>query len=441
MAKVAFIGAGGAPLTRALLADLLGQPELADLTLALHDPDHERLETVEALARWTAAQAGVTPKITAHTDQRPALDGADYVVNTTEVGGHEAAALDYRLPASYGVRQTHADTLGVGGVFRALRAIPVIRELTEDMAQLCPDAWLLNHAAPLPMLTWAVSVLSPHTKVIGLSRAVPDTVDRLARLAGVPADQVGFLAAGAGGQSFVLRLEHAGTDLHPRLDEALARSPELAHSVRVEMYRRLGHFPTADSQRSAEYVPWFLHDDEAIRTFRLRPGAALVAAERELADYRQTRSVLFGGEVVPLPAQQNPGAPTEFATRFVHAMQTGRPRALYGLVRNTGLIGNLPEDACVEVPCLVDGSGAHPMPVGGVPPQLAALNRAVLSVCELTVLAAVEGRRDHVHHALLADPNTAATLSPRDIHRLCDAMISAHGALMPDWVRAPGWLC
>ncbi|KAA2267011.1 alpha-glucosidase/alpha-galactosidase [Solihabitans fulvus] len=437
MARIAFVGAGSVTFTRMLLTDLFSHSALATVTIALHDIDPERLATAEAIARRVACTAGAAPRIEAHLDRRAAIAGADYVINMIQVGGHEATVRDHRIPAAYGLRQTIGDTLGIGGIFRALRTIPVMRAIAADMAELCPDAWLLNYTNPMAMVCWATYGASSHQRVVGLCHSVPNTVDKLAALVGVPAKEVSFLAAGVNHQAFLLRFEHEGKDLYPRLDEAIDRDPELARTVRVELYRRLGYFPSESSEHSAEYLPWFMRRDDDIDHFRIEPGSYVAMSEENLAEYRETRRLL--AEDAPLPADEGPaGSANEYAPQIILAMETGHSRAIYANVENNGLIDNLPGGACVEVPCVVDKTGVRPLSVGTMPPQLAALNRTFLNVCELTVRAAVHGRREHVYHAAMLDPNTAATLSLPDIRRLCDSLIAAHGDLMPDGVRTVG---
>jgi alpha-galactosidase len=429
MTRIAFVGAGSVEFTRNLLGDILTFPELADATIALHDIDAERLEAGEAMARWTARELGAPATIEAHLDRRSALAGCDHVVNMVQVGGHDATLIDFEVPARHGVRQTIGDTLGIGGIFRALRTIPVMQSIAADMAELCPQAWLLNYTNPMAMLCWATYAGTPATRVVGLCHSVQHTTQSLAELVGVPYDEVTYLGAGVNHQAWILRFERDGEDLYPRLDEAIERDPELRRRVRVEMYRRFGRFPTESSEHSAEYLPYFLHDDAMIEEFRVPVDEYVRRSEENLELYEEMRRMLAAGE--PFEIERS----LEYASLIIHSILTGEPRVIYGNVPNDGLIGNLPQGACVEVPCVVDGQGLHAQAVGDLPPQLAALNRTFLNVCELTVRAALEGRRDHVVHAALLDPNTAATLSPAAIEAMVDEMIEAHGAALPDGIR------
>ncbi|MFI6744356.1 alpha-glucosidase/alpha-galactosidase [Nonomuraea sp. NPDC050451] len=429
MARIVFIGAGSVEFTKNVLSDILTFPELGESTLVLHDIDAERLATAEAMANWMVAELGLGAKVEAHLDRRAAVDGADYVINEIAVGGHAATRVDFEIPRSYGLRQTIADTLGVGGVFRALRTIPVMVALGTDLAELAPNALLLNYTNPMAMIPRAVYEGTAFRNVVGLCHSVRDTQARLASLVEVPEEEVSFVTAGANHQAFVLKFEHKGRDLYPVLDEVIARDPELRRTVRVEMYRRFGHFPTESSEHGSEYLPWFLRHDDQVEHFRIPVEIYLQWSQENLGTYEETRRRLAAGEGVEIePAG-------ELASEVIHSIETGTPRVVHGNVRNGGLISNLPDDACVEVPCLVDRAGMRPTRVGALPPQLAALNRTFLNVGELTVRAALEGRRDHVYHAVMLDPNASATLTLQQIHDLVDDMIAAHGDLLPEGVR------
>src|SRR3954454_14039708 len=269
MIKVAFVGAGSVEFTRELLGDLLSFDELADTHVALHDIDAERLDTATGMARWIDGELGGRATITAHADRREALEGADFVLNMIQVGMHAATLVDFEIPARHGLRQTIGDTLGIGGIFRALRTIPVLLAIGADMTELCPDAWLLNYTNPMAILCQAYGHGSPHTRIVGLCHSVQHTTRKLAGVVGVPFEEVTFLGAGVNHQAFILRFEHAGEDLYPRLDTAIERDGELRRTVRVELYRRFGYFPAESSEHSAEYLPWLMHDDAALERFRI----------------------------------------------------------------------------------------------------------------------------------------------------------------------------
>jgi alpha-galactosidase len=430
--KIAFIGAGSVEFTRQLIGDLLGYPDLRQVTLSLHDIDEERLATATEVARVTAREAAAEPAIEAHYDRRSALEGADYAINMIQVGGHAATVLDHEIPSRYGLRQTIGDTLGIGGIFRALRTIPVMQGIAADVADVCPDAWLLNYTNPMAMLCWATYAGTPQQRIVGLCHSVQNTTRQLAEYVGVPFEDVTFLGAGVNHQAWILNFERDGEDLYPLLDEAISRDPELRRHVRVEMYRRLGRFPTESSEHSAEYLPWIMRDDEAMEYFRLIDGEYVQRSLDTLREYEDTKALLEAGS--PLPIEPS----VEYAPQIIHSIETGETSTIYGNVENTGLIDNLPNGSCVEVPCRVDGNGVQPMPVGALPAQLAALNRTYLNVCELTVKAVLDERPELVRQAAMLDPNTAGTLSLDQIWTLCDDLTEAHGDALPVALRATG---
>ncbi|WP_405957579.1 alpha-glucosidase/alpha-galactosidase [Streptomyces phaeochromogenes] len=427
--KIAFVGAGSVVFTQGLLADLFAFPELGHARITLHDIDEERLATAEGAARHIADERGAKPTITAHLDRRAALEGADFVVNTVQVGMNEATRTDFDVPARYGVRQTIGDTLGIGGIFRALRTFPVLRGLAEDMAELCPDALLLNYTNPMAMNVLYLSRIAPALRVTGLCHSVYWTMHDLSQLVGVPFEEVSYLAAGVNHQAWVLRFERDGRDLHPLLDAAIAKDPGLLRRVRVDMYRRLGHYPTETSEHSAEYVPWYLHHDTEIERLRLPVGAYLGIIEENTAEYERTRRALLAE--TPLPVEGT----MEYAPQVIHSVVTGTPRTIYGNVPNRGLIDNLPADSVVEVPCLADALGVQPTRVGALPPQCAALNSAYVSVTDLVVRAATDGDPRHIRHAAMADPATAAALPVERIWDLCDDLVRAHRELLQPELR------
>jgi alpha-galactosidase len=424
--KIAFIGAGSIEFTRNVVTDLCGYPELAgNLHLALHDISPDRLAFAEALTRRIVAQTGVEVQVSASAERGPALEGARYVINEVQVGGYPATRADFDIPARYGVRQTIGDTLGIGGIFRGLRTIPVVTSLASDMLRHCPEAYLLNYSNPMAMLPWAVYAGTGFSRVFGLCHSVRDTHAFLAGLVGADPAEVQFLTAGFNHQAFVLRFERNGESLYPRLSEVIDSSPELQRRVRVELFRRFGYFPTESSEHSAEYVPWFMRHDDQVEQYRIFVGDYLARSQENLDELKSLEAQLDAGTDLDLePAD-------ELASQFIHSLETGAEREIYVNVRNDGLITSLPAQCCVEVPCDLAAGKATPRPVGALPPQLAALNRTFLNVVELTVLAALEGRRDHVYQAALLDPNTSATLTVAQTVAMCDELLAAHSALMP----------
>jgi alpha-galactosidase len=425
--KVAFIGAGSATFTRELLSDLFAYDELhGTLHVALHDIEPERLETATALAERMNEELGAGARVSAHAERRAALDGAGFAINAVQVGMHAATVADLELPAKHGLRQTIGDTLGVGGIFRALRTIPVMWGIGEDLAAVSPDAWLLNYTNPMAILVQAYAEGSPHKQIVGLCHSVQNTTRELAELCGVPFADVTFTGAGVNHQAFILRFERDGEDLYPQLDAAIEADPELRRRVRVELYRRLGFFPTESSEHSSEYVPWFLRSAERVERYRLEPNEYVRRSLDNLQEYEHVRGLVTDGGG-PLALERG----FEYAPEIIHSMVTGTPRVIYGNVQNGGLIDALPPQSAVEVPCLVDAAGLRPTIVRDYPPQLAALNRTFLNVADLTVRAALTGDVRHVHHAAMLDPNTAATLSLEEIATVVDELLAAHAGALP----------
>ena len=428
---IVIVGAGSVEFTRELLGDILSFPELGSVRIVLHDIDVERLETAEAIARATARAAGAQPEVVASTDRRRALDGADYVINVIQVGMHEATVRDFEIPAKYGLNQTIADTIGVGGIFRGLRTFPVLADIARDMEQVCPDAWLLNYTNPMAMNVTFLHHVAPRLKVLGLCHSVYWTMVGLCELVDVPYDDVSYWSAGVNHQAWVLRWERGGRDLYPLLDQRIASDAELRRRVRVDMYRRLGYYPTETSEHSSEYVPWYLRHPDEVDRLRINVGEYVSISEANLAEYRRVRAELADTETLPID-----NGSTEYAPQVIHSLETGTTRVISANVVNDGLITNLPDGVAVEVPTMLDALGAHPMAVGDLPPQCAALNRGFLGPVDLTVRAAVGGDPRLVRAAAMVDPNTAATLTVDQIWELCDELTTAHGDLLPEPLRS-----
>jgi alpha-galactosidase len=429
MTRVAFIGAGSVVFTKNLLTDMLALPALQEVEVALHDIDPERLEAAEAMARWVGRELGARPAVSVHADRRSAIEGADAVLNMVQIGGHEATLRDFEIPAAHGLRQTIADTLGIGGIFRALRTAQHMLALGHELADLAPDAWLLNYTNPMAMLCQLVYQGTPTKKVVGLCHSVQATSRDLSYLVGVPPEAVTFLCAGVNHQAFLLRFEHDGVSLYPRLDEAIEADPELRRRFRVELYRRLGYFPTESSEHTAEYVPWVMRHDSELERFRTPVGEYIRRSEDNLVEFRQVKEALDRGEGMELKPS------VEYAAAIVNALVTGEPAVIYGNVENTALLPGVPGGTCVEVPCLVDRTGVRPTPIAEYPAHLAALNRTYVNVVDLTVRAVLEGRPDYVRLAAALDPNASASLTLDEIDAVCAELFEAHGDLMPESLR------
>jgi alpha-galactosidase len=417
--KVAFIGAGSTVFAKTLIGDLLSFPELADrTTLGLHDIDLERLRVSELMASRIADGA----QVEATLDRRQALDGADYVMTMLQVGGYRPATVtDFELPKRVGLRQTIGDTLGIGGIMRGLRTIPVLLDICRDMKELCPDALLLQYVNPMAMLGWAVARASP-IRTVGLCHSVQGTARDLA--ADLDVDGLDYVCAGINHLAFYLELKHEGRDVYPEL-RAKEDIPEW-NRVRYEVLKHFGYFCTESSEHLAEYVPWFIKSarPDLLHEFNVPLDEYPRRCEAQIAEWEELRDSLERG--VPVVVRRS----DEYGAAIIHALETGEPFTFNGNVMNDGLIDNLPE-CCVEVPCVADERGITPQPVGALPPQLAALMQTNVNVQGLTVEAALTGKREHVYHAAMLDPHTAAELSLAEMHELVDLLLEAHGELVP----------
>jgi len=432
--KITFIGAGSTIFAKNLLGDILSFPELAESTISLHDIDEERLRTSEIVARRVAQALNAHPTIEATTDRRAALDGVDYAICMIQVAGYKpGTVIDFDVPRRYGLRQTIADTLGIGGIMRALRTIPVLLDMCRDMEELCPDVTFLNYVNPMAMNCWAISRASK-INTVGLCHSVQGTAQELAAHIGVPLEEINYVCAGINHMAFYLRFERKTPDgvedLYPRIRQVVeeGRAPPW-NRVRYEMLTRLGYFVTESSEHFAEYVPWFIKRDrpDLIEHFNIPVDEYIRRCEDQIAGWEALREYLEDPETT-LGVQRT----HEYGSYIIHSLETGTPRVVYGNVPNHGLIDNLPHGCCVEVPCVVDRNGVQPTRIGALPPHLAALMQTNINVQALTVEAALTGRREHIYHAAMLDPHTAAELDLDQIWNLVDDLIEAHG----DWLPA-----
>jgi alpha-galactosidase len=431
MAKITFIGAGSTVFAKNLMGDILGFPELAQSTISLHDIDPERLKTSEIVAHKVAEALGVKPTIEATLDRRRALDGADYAIGMFQVAGYKpGTVVDFEIPKKYGLRQTIADTLGMGGIMRGLRTIPVMLDMCRDMEALCPDVTFLQYVNPMAINCWALS-RATKIKVVGLCHSVPHTASELAHDIRVPVEEINYLVAGINHMAFYLKFERNGEDLYPRIREVLdsGRAPSW-NLVRYEMFRRLGYFVTESSEHFSEYVPWFIKRDrpDLIEEYNIPLDEYIRRCEVQLAGWESLR------EAMEHPDEKlNVERSVEYGSGIIHSIETGAPRTIYGNVPNHNIIDNLPAGCSVEVPCLVDRNGVQPTRIGAIPPHLAALMQTNINVQALTVEAALIGKREHIYHAAMLDPHTAAELDLKQIWALVDDLIAAHGDWLPKY--------
>ena len=434
MTKITFIGAGSTVFAKNLLSDILSFPELAESTITLMDIDPVRLQTSEIVAHRVAEHFGAKPKIEATLDRCQALDGADYAISMFQVGGYKpGTVIDFEIPIKYGLRQTIGDTLGIGGIMRGLRTIPVFLEICRDMEELCPDVIFLQYVNPMAMNTWAIHRASK-IKTVGLCHSVQGTAKALAEDISVPYQEINYTCAGINHMAFYLKFEHNGEDLYPRIRAALEgrsygrRYRELADHVRYEVFRRTGYFVTESSEHFSEYVPWFIKRDrpDLIERYEIPLGEYLARCELQNAKWETERLAFERGEL-----GEGFQRSQEYGSVIIHSMETGIPRVVYGNVPNHGLIDNLPQGCCVEVPCLVDKNGIQPTRIGVMPPHLAALQQTNINVQSLVVEAALTGKREHIYHAAMLDPHTAAELSLDEIWSLVDELLEAHRDRLP----------
>jgi len=429
LTKIALIGAGSHVFARRLITDFLSYPELRESTISLMDIDEEGLALTTAFAKRVVEQHGFKTKIESTLNRREALEGADYVIVSIRVGGTEANKLDLMIPAKYGVKQGIGDTVGPGGVFYALRHIPVILDICYDMEELCPDALLINYTNPMAMICWAVN---DYTRIrnVGLCHSVQGTAAELARYLGAPVEELSYWVAGINHMAWFLELKWRGRDAYPILRERF-KDPEVysrpdahwagADIVRVEIFKAFGYFNTESSQHMSEYVPYFRKRPELFERFKLDSPLERLEKMEEKRKRREEelRELLRENREIPIKRSR------EYCSEIIYAMETGVPCRINGNVKNDGLITNLLRGCCVEVPCFVDKNGIHPCYVGDLPPQCAALNRTNINVQELGVKAAVEKDKTLAFQAILVDPLTSAVSTIDETWRMVNEMFEA----------------
>jgi len=438
MTKIALIGAGSVVFARILIGDILLTPALRDSTVALMDIDPDRLERARQIIARLITQLGAPARVEATLDRRAAVTGADFVITTFQQGGLDAYALDIEIPRRYGVEQCVGDTLGPGGVFRALRSIPVLVGLGQELDEVAPDALLLNYTNPMAANCWGYDVMTgrPH---VGLCHSVQGTSELLAGWLGVPVDEVTYRVAGINHQAWFLEFKRGHEDLRPKLRQAVLDPVRRGtEPVRIEMFEHFGYFVTESSGHNSEYSPYFrktaaMVENELVPRFTSpevywygwgRTGGCL-----KYCIDRQAEAFAADHADQPAPTVRS----KEYGARIIEAIVTNAPMRANCNVPNHGLIDNLPDGCCVEVPCLVDGNGVKPTKVGKLPTQLAALNRTNVNVQELIVDAAARGDREAVHHAVMLDPLTAAACTLPQIHAMTDELLAAQTRWLPQF--------
>ena len=431
MPKITFMGAGSTVFAKNVLGDSMMTPALEDSVIALYDIDAVRLEDskrmLDTINRNNGSKATIETYLGVE-NRKAALRGANYVVDAIQVGGYEPCTVtDFEIPKKYGLRQTIADTLGIGGIFRALRTIPVLFDFARDMEEVCPDAWFLNYTNPMAMLSGAMQRYTG-VKTVGLCHSVQVCCEGLMKGLGMEYDDtVQWKIAGINHQAWLLEVTKNGVDLYPEIKRrALARTEKHHDMVRYEIMKRFGYYVTESSEHNSEYMPYFIKSThpELIDQFNIPLDEYPRRCINQIAEWEKMRENLLGDENLTHTRSR------EYASYIMEAMETNRPFKFGGNVINTGLITNLPSNACVEVPCLVDGIGVTPCRVGALPPVLAAMNMTNVNVQLLTSEAARTRCKEDIYRAAMLDPHTAAELSIDDIIAMCDELIEAHGPYM-----------
>jgi alpha-galactosidase len=448
MAKIAFMGAGSTIFAKNILGDCMLAESLKDSQIALYDIDPSRLDESKLMldtlnANINDSRAKISPHL-GPEQRKDALSGADYVVNAIQVGGYEpSTVIDFEIPKKFGLRQTIGDTLGIGGIFRALRTIPVVLDFARDMEEVCPQAWFLNYVNPMSMITGAVLMATP-IKSVGLCHSVQGCARGLLRRVGMldGVKRLQWKVAGINHQAWLVEVTDDGSDLYPeirrlaaKMNAASRREEGEKHRdmVRFEIMKHFGYYVTESSEHSAEYMPFWIK--------KLYPGL-IDEFNIPLDEYpRRCEAQIEGWKTRSKALTENPDLDhkrtTEFGSYIMDAVETDTPFRIHGNVMNRGFITNLPEKACVEIPCLVDRNGVQGCYVGDLPEQCAALNRTNINVHLLTIEAALTLRKDRIYQAAMMDPHTASEMSIDEIVRLCDDLIEAHGDMLPKYKNGP----
>lgn len=445
--QITFIGAGSTIFVKNILGDVFHKPDLKHVNISLMDIDATRLEESQIVVSKLMQSAEATGVITCHMNQREALKGADFVVVAFQIGGFEPCTVtDFEVCKRHGLEQTIADTLGPGGIMRALRTIPHLWQICEDMTDICPDATMLNYVNPMAMNTWAMYEKYPHIKQVGLCHSVQGTAEELARDLNMDYSDLRYTCAGINHMAYYLTLEKKNAqgeyqNIYPDLlavfESGNAPQPGLHHAgrcenlVRYEMFKKLGYFVTESSEHFSEYTPYFIKPNrpDLIARYKVPLDEYPKRCVEQIAAWKQDLAVFKNADRIDVKDSH------EYASTIINSIWTGTPSVIYGNVKNNGLIDNLPQGCCVEVACLVDANGIQPTKVGKLPSHLAALMQTNVNVQTLLTEAILTENRDRVYHAAMLDPHTAAVLGLEEIYALVDDLIESHGEWLPEWVR------
>lgn len=432
MPKITFLGAGSTVFAKNVLGDCICSKKLEGSDIALYDIDPVRLKESHTMLETINANLGSPMKIKSYTDRIESLRDAKYVINAIQVGGYDPCTItDFEIPKKFGLRQTIADTLGIGGIFRALRTIPVMLDFAADMEKVCPDAWFLNYTNPMSMLTGAM-LRATNIRTVGLCHSVQVCAEHLLRFLDMPGDDIQWNVAGINHMSWLLSITRNGEDLYPEIKRRAAiKNAEGKHwdMVRFDLMSHLGYYITESSEHNAEYSPFYIKSKypELIDRYNIPLDEYPRRCVNQIADWETRRDTLLKDASLTHERSH------EYASYIIDAMESDIPYRIGGNVLNKGLIENLPSDACVEVPCMVDRNGVQPTRVGRLPVQCAAMNMTNVNVHLLTIEAALTRKKEHIYHAAMLDPHTSSELSIDDIKALCDALIEAHGDWLPKY--------
>ena len=432
MTKVTFIGAGSMVFATNLVGDILSFPELADSTISLMDIDEHRLDQTREIAEAMVENEGLDATVEATTDRVEALEGADYVLSMINVGGTEPFENEIRIPESYGVEQAIGDTLGPGGIFRGLRTIPTLLDIASDMAEVCPDALLMNYTNPMSILCQTLFEATA-VDTVGLCHSVPHTATAIADYVGVPRDELEYWVAGVNHVAWFIEARHDGESVYPALHEAAADPATYERdTVRFEMFDHFGYFPTESSHHMSEYVPYFRTDEATIEAMTGTDYAERMATGTYLEGWQDRSERRDDPERhVDLDAV-GVDRSEEYAARLIHSLETDTTRQFNLNVSNeTNAIASLPADACVEVPAVADGTGIHPCSVGELPPSIRTFPQQHAAVHRLVVDGALENDRELIHRAVKQDPLTAAQLTLPEIHEMTEELLTANEDYLP----------
>ena len=444
--KIAFIGAGSTVFMKNIVGDVLQWEALKGVHFSLMDINEQRLLESEMVFKKLVSSLEVQATYSLHADQKEALREANFVVVAFQIGGFEPCTVtDFEIPKKYGLRQTIADTVGIGGIMRGLRTVPHLWKICEDMLELCPNAIMLQYVNPMAINTWAISKKYPEIKQVGLCHSVQHTVNELASDLKIPVNKIRYLSAGINHIAYFLKFEEildngSFKDLYPALkkgyeDGIFPRPESMTHArcpnkVRYEMMKRVGYFATESSEHFAEYVPWFIKSgrEDLIEKFGIPLDEYPKRCVEQVEEWQNQLEEFTSKDKIDVPNS------VEYASQIINSVWTGDPSTIYGNVSNEGFIPDLPDGCAVEVPCLVDAKGIHPNQVTDIPPQLTAIMRSNINVQELTVEALILQDRQYVYHAAMMDPHTGAELDLEQIWLMVDDLLEAHKDWLPEFL-------